>query len=626
MSVAPVGERLPHERLMAPLTHHSNFEPWIPKSLVCLRGGFAKRFLVSDLLAGVTVGVIAIPLALAFAIASHVPPERGLYTAIIAGFLISMLGGSRVSIAGPTGAFVVIIAGVVDQFGYEGLALASLMAGVILLILGIFQFGAMIKFIPYPVTTGFTSGIALIIFSQQMKEFFGMAVYKPIASDFVGQWTDYIWYIGHNRFSWAATGVSLGSLGVLIVLRRFAPRVPSYIVAVILATVVVGAFRLDERFGVATVQSKFGSVHNPSGIPQKLPTLSLPDLTKVRDNNTSGDHAAPSIFTTIKRLIPAATTIALLAAIESLLCAVVADGMIGGRHKSNLELCAQGVGNIASICFGGIPATGAIARTAANVKSGGRTPLAGMVHALTVLAVMLLLAPYAGKIPLAALAAVLVIVAWNMAERDHFKTLFRAPRSDIAVLLTTFGLTVFTDLTIAVGVGMILASMLFMKRMSEVTNVGGVRDELDDAEDKSLEADPNALDLREVPPHTEVFEITGPFFFGVADRLKDTLGGLERPPKVFILRMRRVPAIDASGMHALDEFFNKCKRQGTTLLLSGVHAQPMFALAKYGLLDRVGEENLFGNVDDALNRAREIEGVARQEKPSGAIPEVARER
>jgi len=616
--------------LNAPITHHSKFEPWIPKFLVCLRGGFAKRFLVNDLIAGVTVGVIAIPLAIAFAIASHVPPERGLYTAIVAGFLVSLLGGSRVAIAGPTGAFVVIIAGVVDQFGYEGLALASLMAGVILLILGIFKFGAMIKFIPYPVTTGFTSGIALIIFSQQMKEFFGMAVFKekPIPSDFVGQWTDYAWYLGHNHFGYAATAVSIGSLAVLILLRRFAPRVPSYIVAMVLATVVVGVFHLDEKFGVATVQSKFGSAANPSGIPQKVPTISLPDLNKITDNSAGGgatEKEKPSIYVMMKRLIPSATTIALLAAIESLLCAVVADGMIGGRHKSNLELCAQGVANIASICFGGIPATGAIARTAANVKSGGRTPLAGMVHSVTVLGVMLLLAPYAGKIPLAALAAVLVIVAWNMAERDHFRTLFKAPRSDIAVLLTTFGLTVFADLTIAVGVGMVLASMLFMKRMAEVTNVGGVRDELDDAEDRSLEADPNSLDLRDVPPHTEVFEITGPFFFGVADRLKDTLGGLERPPKVFILRMRRVPAIDASGMHALDEFFSKCKRQGTTLLLSGVHAQPMFALAKYGLLDRVGEENMFGNVDDALNRAREIEGVAKQEKPAGAVAEVKRE-
>lgn len=598
------------------MSHHS---PWTPKSIVCLKEGYGRRYLLSDLVAGLTVGVIALPLAIAFAIASHVPPERGLYTAIIAGFLVSLLGGSRVQVAGPTGAFVIIIAGIVDQFGYEGLALASVMAGAILIILGLFKFGAMIKFIPYPVTTGFTTGIALIIFSQQMKEFFGLQIPadKPIPSDFIGQWTDYTYHLWHRHFNIASTLIAFGSLAILILLRRFAPRIPSYIVAVLAATLVVGLFGLDKKFDVATIQSKFGTVENPSGIPQKLPTPQVPDFKKLAEKG--------SFFDTVKKLIPHATTIALLAAIESLLCAVVADGMIGGRHKSNLELVAQGVANIASIAFGGIPATGAIARTAANIKAGAKTPLAGIVHAFVVLAVMLLAAPYAGKIPLSALAAVLVMVAWNMSERDHFKTIFKAPRSDIAVLLTTFGLTVFTDLTIAVGVGMVLAAMLFMKRMSEVTNVGVIKDEFEEYEDLAGGADPNALDLRDIPPRTEIYEINGPFFFGVADRLKDTLKGLERPPKVFILRMRRVPAIDASGMHALDEFHKKCKRQGTTLLLAGVHAQPMFALAKYGLLDRVGEDNMFGNIDDALNRARKIEGYPPQPKPESAQPEVARE-
>lgn len=599
------------------MSHHS---PWTPKSIVCLKEGYGRRYLLSDLVAGLTVGVIALPLAIAFAIASHVPPERGLYTAIIAGFLVSLLGGSRVQVAGPTGAFVIIIAGIVDQFGYEGLALASIMAGAILIILGLFKFGAMIKFIPYPVTTGFTTGIALIIFSQQMKEFFGMQIPadKPIPSEFIGQWTDYIYHLAHLHFNVASTLIAFGSLAILILLRRFAPRVPSYIVAVLAATLVVGLFSLDKKFNVATIQSKFGSVENPSGIPQKLPTPVAPNIKKFAESGT--------LFDTFKKLIPHATTIALLAAIESLLCAVVADGMIGGRHKSNLELVAQGVANIASIGFGGIPATGAIARTAANIKAGAKTPLAGIVHSFVVLAVMLAAAPYAGKIPLSALAAVLVMVAWNMSERDHFKTLFKAPRSDIAVLLTTFGLTVFTDLTIAVGVGMVLAAMLFMKRMSEVTNVGVIRDEFEEYEDLGGGGDPNALDLRDIPPRTEIYEINGPFFFGVADRLKDTLKGLERPPKVFILRMRRVPAVDASGMHALDEFHKKCQRQGTTLLLAGVHAQPMFALAKYGLLDRVGEDNMFGNIDDALNRARQIEGYPPQPKPESAQPEVAREK
>jgi len=326
-------------------------------------------------------------------------------------------------------------------------------------------------------------------------------------------------------------------------------------------------------------------------------------------------------------LVPEATTIALLCSIESLLCAVVADGMIGGRHKSNCELVAQGIANIGSIIFGGIPATGVLARTAANVKAGGRTPLAGIIHSLTLLVLMLLVAPYASRIPLAVLAAILVSVAWNMSELDHFKSILRAPRADMVVLLTTFLLTVLTDLTKGVGVGMVLASMLFMKRMTEVTNVGVLRDEIEETGDEFPDqSDPNSIAARDVPVGVEVFEINGPFFFGVADRIKDTLRGMERPPKVFVLRMRRVPAMDATGMHALDEFHDKCHKQGTRLLLSGVHAQPMFAMAKYGLLDKFGEENMFGNIDDALNRAREIVGQQPQAKPLAAVAEVARER
>jgi SulP family sulfate permease len=583
----------------------SKFEAFIPKSLVCLREGYGRQFFLNDLLAGMTVGVIALPLAIAFAIASHVRPEQGLYTAIIAGFLISALGGSRVQIGGPTGAFVVIIAGIVDKFGYDGLVLATLMAGAILIILGAAKFGAMIKFIPYPVTTGFTTGIAVIIFSGQMKEFFGLSVAK-VPGEFIAQWGTYWQALEAHGINVATTCIAVVSLLLLALMRVFVPRWPSYIVAVALATAAVAIFQLDHKYGVQTIETRFG------GIPRTLPTPGLPHI------NWSIER--------LKSLIPSATTIALLAGIESLLSAVVADGMIGGRHKSNCELVAQGAANIGSVLFGGIPATGAIARTAANIKSGGRTPLAGIIHACTVLLFMLLLAPLAKHIPLAVLAAVLIMVAWGMSERDHFKTLFRAPRSDIAVLLTTFGLTVFADLTIAVGVGMVLASMLFMKRMSEVTGVGAIVGDLsDDAEILTDEADPNAMEKRDVPRAVEVYEINGPFFFGVADRLKDVLKGLERPPTVFIIRMRRVPAIDASGMHALDEFASKCQRQGTILLLSGVHAQPMFALAKYGLLDRVGEDNLFGNVDDALNRAREIEGLPPQPKPTTATPEVARE-
>jgi SulP family sulfate permease len=591
-------------------------EAFLPKTLVCLREGYGRQYFLNDLLAGLTVGVIALPLAMAFAINSGpgLKPEQGLYTAIIAGFLVSLLGGSRVSVAGPTGAFMPILYAIVakPELGYAGLALATVMAGVILIILGAARLGSMIKFIPYPVTTGFTAGIAVIIFTSQMKDLFGLRMGDP-PPEFLLKWHDYFKAVRLNGLNPYATAIGIGGVVVIALFRRFAPRIPGAIVAVILAGLAVAIFHLDDktRFGdwtVATIGSKFG------GIPRSLPKPNFEFLGTIS-------------YERIRLLIPDATTIALLAAIESLLCCVVADGMIGGRHKSNVELIAQGVGNIASICFGGIPATGAIARTAANVKSGGRTPLAGMVHAIFVLLCMLALAPLAVKIPMPVFASVLVFVAWNMSERDHFKTLFKAPRSDIAVLLTTFGLTLLADLTVAVGVGMVLAALLFMKRMSEVTNVGAIRDELDETgPDLPDLVDPNSISKRDVPHGVEVYEINGPFFFGVADRLKDTLRGLERPPKVFILRMRRVPAVDATGMHALDEFRGKCQKQGTLLLLAGVHTQPIFAMTQYGLVDKIGVDNMYGNIDDALNRARSIVGEAQVPKPASAVAEVARER
>jgi SulP family sulfate permease len=593
----------------------NQFRAFQPKTLVCLREGYGRAFFWNDLAAGLTVGVIALPLAMAFAINSGpgLKPEQGLYTAIIAGFLVSLLGGSRVAIAGPTGAFMPILYMIVAKHGYDGLAIATIMAGVILIILGVARLGSMIKFIPYPVTTGFTAGIAVIIFTSQMKDLFGLHMTREVPPEFLLKWQDYFVAAKHFGVNWYATGIGVGGIFIIGLMRRFMPRVPGAIVAVVLAAAVVGVFHLDDkaRFGdaaVETIGSRFG------GIPRNLPSPNVGFIGAIS-------------YDKVRELIPEATTIAMLAAIESLLCCVVADGMIGGRHKSNVELVAQGVGNIASILFGGIPATGAIARTAANVKSGGRTPLAGMIHATFVLICMLALAPFAVKIPMAVFASVLVVVAWNMSERDHFTHLFSAPRSDIAVLLTTFGLTVLADLTIAVGVGMVLAAMLFMKRMSEVTNVGAIREEIDEAGPELPDlVDPNSIARRDVPPGVEVYEINGPFFFGVADRLKDTLRGLERPPKVFILRMRRVPAIDATGMHALDEFHDKCLKQGTTLLLSGVHAQPIFAMTQYGLVDKIGEQSLYGNIDDALNRAREIVGQQPQPRPQLAVAEVARER
>ncbi len=581
---------------------------FLPKSIVCFREGYTLRGLRHDLFAGVTVGIIALPLAMAFGIASIPesvaqqagvsPPAMGLYTAVVAGLLISLLGGSRVQIGGPTGAFIVIVYGIAAKHGYTGLATATLMAGVIVIIMGVARFGAMIKFIPYPVTTGFTSGIAIIIFSSQIKDFFGLKM-DSVPAAFMEKWRAY----AEHAATWNPTTlvVGAGSLAVLILVRRFAPRLPWGIVAVVIGSAVVAFFHLP----VETIGTRFGD------IPRTLPAPHLPpfSLEMARD------------------LIPEATTIAILAAIESLLSAVVADGMIGGRHKADCELVAQGLANVGSVLFGGIPATGAIARTAANIKSGGRTPVAGVVHALTLLLVMVFFAPLASAIPLATLAAMLIMVAWNMSEIDHFRYLLKAPKSDVAVLLTTFGLTVFTDLTIAVGVGMVLASMLFMKRMAEVSNVSAITREFANGEEELAESkDPNAVYRRHVPPGVEVYEINGPFFFGVADRLKDTLRGLDKPPKVFILRMRRVPAIDATGLHALEEFHKKCLHQGTKLLLAGVHAQPLNAFINIGFDKVVGVENLFENIDNALNRAKTILGLPPEPRPSDAVIEVARER
>ncbi len=567
--------------------------PFLPKSIVCLREGFGKKYLAADLIAGVTVGIIAIPLAMAFAINSGpgLTPQMGLYTAIVAGFLVSLFGGSRVSIAGPTGAFMPILYVIVQFHGYDGLCIASVMAGIILLLLmGVFKLGSLIKFIPYPVTTGFTSGIAIIIFASQMKDMFGLQMGSP-PPEFVHKWGAYWAAYQLHGINVASTLIGIGGIVLMVLVRRFVPRIPGAIVAVVAASVVVAVFQLDTRFGVETIQSKFG------GIPRELPSINVSWVGAIT-------------FDKVRELIPAATTIALLASIESLLCCVVADGMIGGRHKSNCELVAQGGANIASIFFGGLPATGAIARTAANVKSGGRTPLAGMIHAVFVLLCMVLLAPLAAKIPLPIFASVLIVVAWNMSEKDHFLSLFRAPRSDILVLLTTFGLTVLADLTVAVMVGMVLAAMLFMKRMSEVTSLGVLRDEISETGTELPDpTDPQSLEQRDIPAGVEVYEINGPFFFGVADRLKDTLRELGDKPKVFILRMRRVPAIDATGMHALDEFYDKCHKQGTRLLLSGVHAQPVFAMQKYGLIDKIGLDNMCDNVDEALQKARELTGA-----------------
>jgi SulP family sulfate permease len=573
---------------------------FVPKSIVCLRDYSWKKF-GNDAVAGLVVGVVALPLAMAFAIASGVGPEKGLFTAIVAGFLISALGGSRVQIGGPTGAFVVIVYGIVAKHGYDGLVIATVMAGVMLIIMGVSRLGAAVKFIPYPVTAGFTAGIALVILSSQVNDLFGLRIEK-VPADFVEKWKEYGKHLAD--IDRPTIGLSILCLAILVLWPKFTRRVPASLVAMLAATGVALGMQHFFQIQVETIGSRFGN------IPNMLPAPSLPEVTMEK----------------IRELIGPATTIAILAAIESLLSAVVADGMIGGRHKANMELVAQGVANIASPIFGGIPATGAIARTATNVKSGGRTPVAGIVHALTLLAIMVFLAPLALYIPLCALAAVLVVVAYNMAEVRTFVSLLRAPRSDACVLLITFGLTVIFDLTIAVEVGLVMAAFLFIKRMADVTNVSVVTRELSD-QGNGEGADPNAISSRDVPPGVEVYEVNGPFFFGVADKVKDVLSAVMGKPRVFILRMRHVPAMDATGLYALLDLRRKCEREGGTLVLSEIHTQPFIALDHSGHYEEFGRENVTAHIDDALNRARKILGQPEvASSPDLRVPEVARDR
>jgi SulP family sulfate permease len=568
----------------------------VPKLVTTMRGYTRAQF-SSDLTAGVIVGIVALPLSIAFAIASGVGPERGLYTAIVAGFLISALGGSRVQIGGPTGAFVVIVYGIVEQYGVDGLLVATFMAGIILVGLGVARLGGAIKFIPFPVTTGFTSGIALIIFASQIKDFLGIRM-GAVPADFIEKVSAYTHNIGLVN-PWAIA-VSVGSLAILIFWPRVSQRVPGAFVALLAGTLVVTLFELP----VETIGSRFGN------LDASLPAPHVPDIS----------------LATVTALIVPAFTIAMLGAIESLLSAVVADGMIGGRHRSNMELVAQGVANIVSPMFGGLPATGAIARTATNVKNGGRTPVAGMVHAITLLAITLFFGRWARLIPLGTLAAILVVVAYHMSDWRTFRSELRAPRSDVLVMLVTFALTVLVDLTVAIEVGMVLAAFLFMRRMAEVTNVRYLSRELGDDEPGDLYAsDANAVMRRSIPPGVVVYEIDGPFFFGAAEKFKDTLGQIGKNPKVLIVRMRDVPAIDSTGLHALGDLVRRTRGDGTLILLSDVHAQPMMALGRSELLDELGDDHIFGNIDDALNRAREHLGLPTIPRPGFAAPTVARE-
>ncbi len=566
----------------------------VPKLFTTLKDYTREQF-TRDAIAGVIVGIVALPLAIAFAIASGLTPERGLYTAIIAGFLISALGGSRVQIGGPTGAFVVIVAGIVQRHGVDGLLVATLMAGVILVVFGLVRMGGAIKFIPFPVTIGFTSGIALIIFSSQVKDLLGLEM-GAVPAEFLAKWGTYVRAFDSINV-WALL-VALAALMIILVWPRIERRIPGPFVALIVTTALVHLFHLP----VETIGGRFGAIH--AGLPHpSLPQVTLPLI---------GSLAGPAF------------TIAILAAIESLLSAVVADGMIGGRHRSNMELVAQGVANIASPLFGGMPATGAIARTATNVKNGAATPVAGMMHAATLLLITLFFGRWAGFIPLATLAAILVVVAFHMSEWRTFVSEFRAPKSDVAVLLATFLLTVLVDLTVAIEVGMVLAAFLFMRRMAEVANIKVLTHEFEDPTD-DFETDPNAVRRRVVPEGVQVYEITGPLFFGAAEMFKDRVSRIAGKPKVLILRLRHVPVIDSTGLHALRDVVRRSRQEGTLVILSDVHAQPVVALERSGTYDELGEENVHGNIDDALNRARAHLGLPAVAPPAFATPTVARE-
>ena len=544
-----------------------------PKFVTSMREGYNFSLFKSDAVAGLTVAIVALPLSMALAIASGASPDKGLVTAVVAGFLISFLGGSRVQVGGPTGAFVVVVFNVIAQHGYDGLLTATFMAGLILIAAGAFKIGRLIKFIPHPVVTGFTAGIAVIIATSQVKDFLGLSL-DNIPAEFLPKWQAYFGAMSSAHV--ATLLVGLGALGVIVALRRFAPKLPGFLIAIVMASLVVALLQLP----VETIGSRFPDM------PAGLPVPSLPSLS----------------WTKIAELLPSAFTIAFLAGIEALLSAVVADGMTGTRHRSNQELIGQGIANLGSVLFGGLPATGAIARTATNIKAGGKTPVAGMMHALFLLLFILLAADLMAYVPMAALAAILFVVAWGMSEFDRFVALLRMPNGDRVILLLTFGLTIFVDLTVAIGVGVTLASLLFMARMSETVQLEN--GQTPDRDAASAGEDPGQRD--DLPKGVEVFRISGPVFFGVAGELLDAMRKIGRTPEVVILRMRLVPMLDASGVTMIEEFIGQARLSGARVILSGVQRQPRQMLARIGLSgDRQG---VFFEIDypAALQRARQL--------------------
>ncbi|MHB1179580.1 MAG: SulP family inorganic anion transporter [Daejeonella sp.] len=539
-----------------------------PKIIDTLKNYNRDQF-VKDLIAGVIVGIVALPLAIAFAIASGVSPEKGLYTAIIAGFVISFLGGSRVQIGGPTGAFIVVVYGIVQQYGVNGLIIATFIAGIILLIMGIAKLGDAIQYIPYPLIIGFTTGISVIIFSSEMKDFFGLGM-DTVPADFISKWLAYSAHFSSVNIYAVVTGGF--TLLVIFLWPKLTRKIPGSIVAIFITTAIVQYFNIP----VETIGSRFGA------IPSILPHPAIPDVS----------------FETVQQLIRPALTIALLGSIESLLSAVVADGMMGGSHRSNTELIAQGLANICSSLFGGIPATGAIARTATNVKNGGRTPVAGIIHAITLLLVMIIAGKWAALIPMSTLAGILIVVAWNMSEMKNFIYVFKGPKSDVIVMVATFTLTVLVDLTVAIEIGMILAALMFIRNMMLASSV-----------QQSFLIDNGSDDilLQNPPDGVDVFEITGPFFFGVAYKFKYAMKIIEKSPKVLIIRMRNVPIIDATGIRVLKDIHKEISGRGTKIILSEVNSlQVMSELKKARLLFQIGKANIAEDYVKAISRAKKI--------------------
>ena len=550
-----------------------------PKLLSTLKN-YSKENFMADLMAGIIVGIVALPLAIAFGIASGVSPEKGIITAIVAGFIISLLGGSKVQIGGPTGAFIVIIYGIIQEYGISGLTVATLMAGVLLILLGVFKLGAVIKFIPYPIIVGFTSGIALTIFTTQIADIFGLQFGgEKVPGDFIGKWMLYFKHF--DTVNWWNAIVSFVSVFIIAITPKFSKKIPGSLVAIVFVTLAV---YLMKTYGGITCIDTIGDRFT---IQSQLPDAVVPELN----------------WEAIKNLFPVAITIAVLGAIESLLSAAVADGVIGDRHDSNTELIAQGVANVVAPIFGGIPATGAIARTMTNINNGGKTPIAGMIHAVVLLLILLLLMPLAQYIPMACLAGVLVIVSYNMSGWRTFKALLKNPKSDVSVLLITFFLTVIFDLTIAIEWGLVLACVLFMRRVMETTEISVIKDEIDPNKESDLEVHEENLII---PEGVEVYEINGPYFFGIATKFEEMMANMGERPKVRIIRMRKVPFIDSTGINNLRNLYERTHKRGVTVILSGVTEKVRASLVKFGVDKEIGEENIFPHIVPALARATEL--------------------